>query len=193
MLEFNMIKLNTKKVARFELSAWIAHNEKDIDKLFQNLTSYYQELYQIDENSANKISQYWVQGAREHDNDDLSKALDPIEKAFQVLENSTNLGFDYSKVADLEVSWWRIHDELEFNPDKSQLEQAFSNLYAEIFNLDSKKLKYVGIFKAQATYEHDLAEDPKTDKSKIAFHWERCEVMLEKGYEELQEILNSKD
>jgi hypothetical protein len=181
MLEFNMIKLNTKKVARFELSAWIAHNEKDIDKLFQNLTSYYQELYQIDENSANKISQYWVQGAREHDNDDLSKALDPIEKAFQVLENSTNLGL------------WRIHDELEFNPDKSQLEQAFSNLYAEIFNLDSKKLKYVGIFKAQATYEHDLAEDPKTDKSKIAFHWERCEVMLEKGYEELQEILNSKD
>src|SRR5688500_14796382 len=98
MLEFNMIKLNTKKVARFELSAWIAHNEKDTDKLFQNLTSYYQELYQIDETSASNISEYWVQGAREHDNNDLSKALDPIEKAFQILKNSTNLNFDYSKV-----------------------------------------------------------------------------------------------
>ena len=37
------------------------------------------------------------------------------------------------KLGELEVGWWKLHDDLETKTDKSPLAEIFAKLYSEIF------------------------------------------------------------
>ena len=59
--------------------------------------------------------------------------------------------FDPKKLGEVEVGWWKLHDELEFEPNKIELVDLFAKLYSEIFSIDEKMLKNAGLLRAWAT------------------------------------------
>lgn len=67
--------------------------------------------------------------------------------------------------------WW-LHDDLEDDQDKSQLIQAFAELYAVMLSTDAEKTKLIGKYRAQATHFHDLAERKSASAEQIAKSWE---------------------
>ena len=182
--------MNTAEIAKWEILWWRAHHDKDMEKLKSGLSTWNRELFGISEESAaDEIAMQWLTAAKAHDERDLDKSLVPLTKAYSMLKDVTSFDFNPDLVAKYEVSWWGVHDRLEFEPDKSELAQCFADLFAALFSLDPGKLKSFGEYKANATYEHDLAEDSKTDQSKVEFHWKRAEIMLNRAYLELKALI----
>ena len=55
-----------------------------------------------------------------------------------------------------------------------------------MFGIDRNKLKIAGKLKAEATKEHDLAEDLNTKDDEIEKHWNKAEELLINFYSELK-------
>jgi len=181
----NNLNFNPNNVAKYELLWWQAHHIGNREKLFENLVKQLEEMYKMSQAEAEKAIGFIMLAVKYHDTENYKDAITKVEQYYLVIKNTASLNFDTKKVAELEVAWWQLHDELEVNPDKSSLAELFTKLYAAIFDIPEENLSLVGFFKALATYEHDLAEDPKTDPSRVEFHWKRTELMLQKFYEEL--------
>jgi len=76
--------------------------------------------------------------------------------------------------------------------DKSKLADAFVNLYSVVLNIDPSLLTNAGKYKAEATRQHDLAEDPLTPPKNVGTYWKNAEFNLISFYKELQKAINKK-
>lgn len=186
-----MIKFNPKKVGTVEYSWWKAHHEGDKKVLAENLLKQNILLYSLNKKEATQALSYLVEAVKAHDIRNWNKAVEAMGKYFQIIKVKTKLEFDTQEVAKLEIGWWKLHDLLEHSPDKSRLAKRFSSLYSKIFNIPSKNLLEAGKLRAQATHEHDLAEDPQTPKKAVGKHWKNTKSLLVQFYSELLKAINS--
>ncbi len=178
-------KFDPKKVGSFELKWWRAHNENDKEKMLKFLKLQYQNLFNLDSRTSELVLKYLLSAIESHNGQDFQTAQKEMTKFYEVITDKTGLNFDTKLAATYEVDWWELHDRLEHSADKSEITNLFQLLYSTMFSLDPKNLKCAAEYRTLATYEHDLAGDPLTDKSKVEFHWKRCAIFLERFYEEL--------
>ena len=173
-------------VGSLECQWWQAHNAKNKPLLLSLLKEQHVALYGLDSENSLEALKYLFDAVSDHDIRDWKSATEKAAMYYTVIKDKAGLSFDPQKAAELEVGWWKLHDELEYVEDKTSLANAFSLLYSEVFSIAKEQLQIAGELKAQATYEHDLAEDPNTPPQDIGEHWGKAESLLINFYQELQ-------
>ena len=184
------IELDPVQLGNLEVGWWKAHNEKDKPRMARLLVEQNVALYGFTPEEAQEALKSLAQGVNYHDTKEWDKAVNANTIYYQRVKKKTGLDFDPKEVAELEVGWWQLHDELEENPDKSQLAEAFAKLYAVQFGVDVKSMAEAGKLKAEATREHDLAEDPSIPSNEIDSHWNKAKKLLIDFYSELKTAIN---
>jgi hypothetical protein len=183
------INIDPVKLGELEVSWWRAHHEHNKPEMAQLLIEQNVVMYGFTPNEAKAALRLLVAGVNYHDTREWEKAIDAVERYYKTIKYKTDLGFNPRKLAELEVGWWQLHDKLEFNPDKSQLARAFANLYASLYSIDLEKMFKAGELKAEATHEHDLAEDPNTPSNEIDKHWNKAKKLLIEFYVEIKKVV----
>lgn len=186
------MKIDPVKLGNLEMAWWRAHNDQDKSKLARLLIEQNMLMYGLSQDEAKLALGDLIGGVNYHDLREWDKAIKAVTDYYQKIKSKSNLKYDPVIVAKLEVGWWRLHDELEHNPDKSKLAKAFAKLYSVQFNIEIDKLVKSGKLKAEATNEHDLAEDPNTPINEVEIHWERTKQLLIEFYTELYKNLLTK-
>lgn len=184
-----MININPQVFGKLEVGWWVAHNQKDKQKMYELLVAQTVQLYSLSEEVAKNALRELVLGVSYHDTREWDKAIDAVEIYYQKIKDGSGLKFDPRSIAELEVGWWRLHDDLENNPDKSQLALLFAKLYSGLYGIKESDLITAGNLKVQATREHDLAEDQNTPPDQINIHWKKAEELLVSFYEEIRRNL----
>ena len=186
------MKIDPVKLGNLEVGWWRAHNDQDKPKLAKLLVEQNMLMYGLTQDEAKSALGDLIGGVNYHDLREWDKAIKAVTDYYQKIKSKSNLKYDPVIVAKLEVGWWRLHDELEHNPDKSKLAKAFAKLYSVQFNIEIEKLVKAGKLKAEATNEHDLVENPNTPKTDIDSHWEKAKQLLIDFYTELSKQLTGK-
>lgn len=184
------IGIDPTQLGNLEVGWWKAHNDHDKPRMAQLLIQQNVALYGFTPEEAKTALQKLVEGVNCHDTREWDRAVDAVTDYYQRVKDKTDSSFDPRQVAELEVGWWQLHDKLEHNPDKTQLAEAFVKLYATQFGVDFKKMLKAGQLKAEATKEHDLAEDPSTESAEIDGHWSKANQLLIDFYGELKSVLS---
>ncbi len=182
----NKFNFNPIEVGQLEVGWWKAHNEKNKELMAKLLIEQSMKIYGFDKDEAKSALKELVTAVNYHDIREWGKAIEATTQYYLKIKNKTNLDYDPKEIAKLEVGWWQLHDKLENNPNKTELAKMFSKLYSKMFNIDGKKLIKAGKLKADATNEHDLAEDPQTKFNEIDDHWDNAETLLIDFYTELK-------
>jgi len=188
-----LIEFDPVEVGNQEVGWWRAHNEQDKQKMAQFLVRQHTLLYSMSEEEANQALRPLVEATKYHDIRDWDQAVERVTKYYEAIKKRASLDFDPKEMAKLEVGWWKLHDELEGNPDKSPLARAFAKLYATQFGIGLDKMRRVGELKAQATYEHDLAEESNISNEEAEKHWQKAGKLLVDFYTELKRVLSGKN
>lgn len=186
------VDFNPTQLGNLEVSWWRAHHEKDKTKMAQLLTEQNIVLYGFSEEEAKSALLDLINGVKNHDTRNWNQAIESVTSYYEKVKIKTHLTFNPKEMAILEVGWWQLHDELEFNPDKSKLALAFAKLYAAQFETSVESMMAAGKLKAAATKEHDLAEDPNTSTTEVGNHWGAAKQHLIDFYAELKRVLSDK-
>lgn len=184
------MKIDPIKLGNLEVSWWRAHNDHDKPKLARLLIEQNMLMYGLTQDEAKSALRDLIGGVNYHDSREWDKAVQAVTGYYQKIRDKSGLEYDSLVVAKLEVGWWRLHDELARNPDKSELAKAFAKLCAVQFNIKIEKMIKAGKLKAEATREHDFAEDPSTPKNEVEIHWEKAKQLLIKFYTELNKNIS---
>ncbi len=176
--------------AHAEYEFWRAHNDKDVPRLRDALESWTSELYGLDPEASAEAVEHLLEATQYHDVRDWDAATKCATDYYQVISERSDLHFSPRKAGALEVTWWRIHDELEHETDKTPLVEAFGRLYAEVFGVSPDVIREMSKFKTQATVEHDRAEGPDTLSDKVEGHWGAAAQALEQGYRVLKRAID---
>jgi len=184
------IELNPVQLGDLEVGLWKAHNEKNKSEMARLLVEHNVVLYGFTPQEAQEALKGLVQGVNYHDTREWDKAIEATTVYYQKIKDKAGLDFDPKEMAKLEVGWWKLHDELGDNSDKTQLAEAFAKLYATQFGVDMEEMKKAGQLKAEATREHDLAEEPNTSEDETEGHWDKANQLLIDFYTELNKVLS---
>ncbi len=184
------IEIDPIQLGNLEVGWWKAHNDHDKQRMAQLLVQQNVALYGFTLEEARTALQKLVKGVNYHDTREWDKAIEAVTDYYQKVKDKSGMEFDPEQVARLEVGWWQLHDEFEHNPDKSRLAEAFAKLYATQFGVDIEQMLKAGQLKAEATREHDLAEDPDTPQHEVDKHWDRANKLLIDFYSELKSVLS---
>lgn len=183
-------KFSPSRLGELEQGWWKAHHDHDSERMLQYLVDFNREFYGFDETGAVVAVEKLAAAAKFHDSRDWKFAQDAIEEYYRLVKDVSGLTFATRMMAELEIGWWKLHDDLEHEEDKTPLAQAFVSLFSEEFGIDLAKVQEAGRLKALATYEHDLAEDPTTPVDQVEAHWDKCRQALVGVYEELAKVLH---
>lgn len=181
------VKFDPKEIAKLELGWWKAHNDGDKKRLSFFLVKWSAKLYDVGDRSARKIVEILSTAVKCHNERSWQKAIEVLTEAYEMIKGKTKYVFSPAIVAQLEVNWWRIHDELENDLNKEILEKAFRDYYGEIYRLSELQAIKTAHWKTLATVAHDLAEKSKSkgDEDK---YWRLTEDYLVKVYQALREV-----
>ncbi len=184
------LTLNPESTARAEYEFWRAHDDKDPSRLRSALERWTGELYGLEPDVSAEAVGHLFGAVAAHDTREWDAAVEHAARYYAVIEKHSGLSFDPRQAGELEVAWWRIHDELEHEADKGPLVDAFSRLYAEVFGAPVDAVRQACELKAQATVEHDRAEDDGVDPEQAERHWHAAAECLRSSYTALQRNLN---
>ncbi len=184
-----MNDFNPERVAAAELAWWQAHNEKDAEALREGLERHTQALYGVGPEQAAAAVRHFVSAAGYHDRRDWPQAVEACEGFFAAIRQPGDT-FDPRLAAELEIGWWKLHDELEDEADKSPLIAQFEDLLAHLYEGEPQVYGEPARLRAEATVEHDLAEKPDVIATDAALHWQLAGERLRDYYRELAAVLS---
>jgi hypothetical protein len=186
------IKFDPVQVGKLEVGWWKAHNNKDRELMYKLLVEQHMALYGFSEEEAKEALGYFIKGVKFHDSRDWNKAIEAVKDYYQIIKSKLDLNFEVAVLAKLEINWWQLHDELEDNPNKIRLAETFADLYSAEFGFERLDMLDAGKLKAQATHEHDLAEEDGIGIKMVNKHWDDAERLLIEFYKELDKVVNEK-
>lgn len=182
-----MLDYNPKKAAHFEVRWWQAHHHGQKLRLAYFLLRHQMELFSVNFFVALKAVQFLVPAVHAHNYRKKEKAIQHVTEYYSFIKKYTHYTYQPQSVAEKEVEWWWIHDDLEHEKDKSSLTHAFANLYAELISRSQEQLMPSAEHRTQATIFHDRAEDQNTSIENVSLYWTKTEEQLEKFYSKLLE------
>ncbi len=185
------VQFKPEKTAELEINWWKAHNQNSKKELRKFSTQWIKELYNVGNDEAKEMTQTMFKAVTEgHNQRNWELAVNAMESFYSTALENMEADFDPRQVAELEVNWWQVHDDLEDSVDKLELEKAFSALYGELYQQSELQLREAVHWKAMATFEHDLAEKEGISKEKQEKHWQEAEKHLQNFYHELRKLVS---
>lgn len=178
------------KLGELEVGWWRAHGRGDKMSLLRLLTAAAVEQYGLSFLEKRAVI-HIVNAAKRHDQRDWTGAISELAKFYEAVQKKTGLDFGPNNVADKEVRWWRLHDELEKQEDKAPLTEAFIDLYSEIYGVDRELLRGAAEQRTLATVEHDKAEQKGITSEEAEKHWENAKEHLITFYTQLKEVVKT--
>ncbi len=176
-----------------EVATWRAHHEplpkeEKIEAITRSYSAYNKAIYGIDDKTSKEIMPYVLSALIFHDKGNSNQALEMVQRYYKAINEITGLGFDPEVVAKSEINWWIVHDQIELGEKTyNDLAKAFADLYSKVFTVEANVLIKACGFKAEATKEHDLAEN--LNKKDPQGHWIKAENNLVLFYTELIRVL----
>lgn len=183
------IKASAEELGEIEVGWWKAHNEGNKKELLALLLRQHKLIYSASKLEVLSAIKHLVKATQYHDRKDWNLAEKEAATYYSKIKPRSGLNFNPQKAAKLEVGWWKLHDDLEHEEDKSPLAKNFAQLYAEIFGLKEKSMEQAGKHKAEATRHHDLAEKPGISQKEAEGHWNKAEKFLIAFYREVKKEL----
>ncbi len=183
--------IDVARIANLEIATWRAHNNAEHALMASLFIEYNMSLYGIKKEVADQILPIMLEVVRFHDSGESEKSVDAAVRYYDLIKMNTDLKFDPKKIAELEIEWWKTHDELGKSKNIDDLAQVFTDLYSGIYGVGMEDLIRAGKLKAEATIEHDLAEDPLTLSSEVEGHWDKAKELLVSFYLEIGTALGN--
>jgi len=180
-----------EEVGGAEYGWWRAHNDRDYSKLAEFLTLQFSKQYGLSAEKAEMVSSSFLQAAKYHDQRDWEGATETITGVYRVIQKNTKLSFDPKVAGEREINWWRLHDELEDQEDKTPLTEAFMDLYSEIYGVDRELLRGAAEQRTLATVEHDKAEQEGITPKEAKEYWNNAKKHLITFYTQLKEVVET--
>src|SRR5436190_15070025 len=141
------------EVARLETAMWRSYYEKQRVRLFNEATELLRTQYHMTPVKANLVAYYAANAAfifkEGKQRSDYEKALPDLITFYNYLHNMSDIDFDVSKVARLELEWWIIHRERAKHAP-GDLERALAELQSAIYNVPVERLMEHGYLRAEA-------------------------------------------
>ncbi len=185
------VNFKPEKVAELEINWWKAHNEDNKEKMQVIFINWIKELYNVGNENATNMTKAMFRAVTEgHNQRNWELAVNAMETFYSIALENMKADFDPQRAAELETTWWQVHDKLEGCVNKLELEKAFSALYGEIYQQSELQLREAAHWKALATFEHDLAEKEGISNTEKEKHWQEAKKYLQKFYRELRELVS---
>src|SRR5436190_3911596 len=173
------------EVARLETAMWRSYYEKQRARLFNEATELLRTQYHVTPVKSNVVAYYAANAAfvfkEGQQRSDYEKALPDLITFYNYLHNMSDIDFDVSKVARLELEWWIIHRERAKHAP-GDLERALAELQSAIYNVPVERLMEHGYLRAEAM----TIRDTKADQGGVTeVDWARINELLRQSWRSL--------
>jgi len=178
-------EFDSDEVARLETAMWRSYYEKERVQLFNQLSKLLRTQYDLPLVRSNQVAYYAANAAfvfkEGKQRADYEEALPDLVKFYQSLRNISDIPFDASRAARLELEWWIIHRERAKHPP-GDLAHALAELQAEIYKIPIERLQEHGRLRAEAM----TIRDTKADTGGVTeADWAKIDELLHQSWRSL--------
>jgi len=179
------------EVARLETAMWRSYYEKQRVRLFNEATELLRTQYHLTPVKSNLVAYYAANAAfvfkGGKQRSDYEKALPDLVKFYSSLHSLSDIDFDVTKVAKLELEWWIVHRERARHPP-GDLDKALAELQAAIYNSPVERMMEHGRLRAEAmTIRDTRAEQGGVTET----DWARINELLRQSWRSLAAAVRS--
>ncbi len=151
--------LNPARLARYEKENYVAYYQKDWLMLLRISVGLVKESFGLSwlqaAYGAYLIARAEIAFAPFPEND-LPRATAFITRFYTFLKSVHHADFDPAHLARLELNWWIVHRKCFGNADNAELVDALAALYAEVYAVDSSKVREAARLRAAGMLYSDL-------------------------------------
>ena len=146
---------NATRVARLETTAWTAYYRHEWPRVLAASYGLVREAFNLTV-LGTVVGAWCVFRANvvwaPYPGNDPDRARRYMRRVYAMSQRRSQLGFDPTEAARLEVEWWRVHREGQHGNARSSaaLPEAVARLYAYIYSVDIDSVRESGRLRAEA-------------------------------------------
>ncbi|HEX7148951.1 MAG TPA: hypothetical protein VF512_15695 [Actinomycetota bacterium] len=167
------------EVARLETAMWRSYYDRRRLPLFGQLVALLQGQFHLQPLRAVALAGLAARAAAVFQvgasHDDYRRALPYLERYYGAIRAVSEIHFDPSRAAWLELEWWIVHREAVLHPP-GDLEHALAALAAELYQVPAERLWAHASRRAQAMTIRDHAAEREVGV--LDDDWDRIEAVL---------------
>jgi hypothetical protein len=181
--------LNPERVAYYEAAGWRAYYDHKWIKMLRLIVGLCQEQFGIPFPLSLLAGYYTTRASAawvpvDHDE---QRVLRYLEKFYQLARRFSDLKFDPSHVAALELHYFDVHRRLSGTSEKAEFLQTLIDLHSAIFGLSSEQVKESAEWRLLAATTVDLiTSHTSTD---VEGDWAKLEEYLCRCYRSIEHAL----
>lgn len=184
-------EFDADEVARLETAMWRSYYEKRRLQLFNQLSELLRTQYNMPLIRSNRVAYNAAKAAfvfqRGKERSDYEKALPDLIAFYSAIREMSDLPFDVSRTARLELEWWIIHRErARHAPD--DLARALAELQSAIYGVPVDQLMDHGRLRAEAM----TIRDNKAEAGGVSEEdWVRIDTLLHASWQSLKRTVKA--
>jgi hypothetical protein len=184
-------QFNSDEVARLETAMWRSYYDKERVKLFNELSELLRTQYNLPLLRSNLVAYQASKAAfvfkEGRNRTDYEKALPNLVNYYSEIRKVSDINFDVSWAAQLELEWWIVHRERKKHA-AGDLDRALAELPAEIYQVPVEQMMEHARFRAEAmTIRDDKAEAGGVSEE----DWRKIEELLRASWASLSKSVNA--
>jgi hypothetical protein len=167
------------EVARLETAMWRSYYDRRRLPLFGQLVALLQDQFHLQPLRAVALAGLAARAAAVFQvgasHDDYRRALPYLERYYAGIRAASEVPFDPTRAAELELAWWIVHREVDDHPP-GDLEAALADLAAELYQVPAERLGVHAARRAEA-----MAIRDRTSRREVGVlddDWDRIEAVL---------------
>lgn len=187
-----MRAFDANEVARLETAMWRSYYGREKFKLYAQLTELLQTQYNLPFLRSNTVAYQASRAAfvfkDGHNRAEYERALPYLVSFYNAIHKVSDIPFDVSRAARLELEWWIIHRERNQHAP-GELDRALAELPAEIYGIPAERLMEHARLRAEAMTIRDTEADAEgvTEED-----WANIDELLHASWRSLSEAVNSR-
>lgn len=186
-----MRSFDPDEVARLETAMWRSYYQKERVKLFNELSELLRTQYNLPLIRSNTVAFQASKAAfvfkDGHKREDYEKAMPNLINFYQEIRQVSDINFDVTRAARLELEWWIVHRERKKHA-AGDLDKALAELPAELYQMPVEKMMEHARLRAEAmTIRDDRAEAGGVTEA----DWKKIDDLLHESWRALYKTVNS--
>lgn len=178
-------EFDADEVARLETAMWRSYYEKQRLRLFNQLSELLGTQYNMPLVRSNQVAYYAANAAfvfqKGKQRADYEKALPDLIRFYDSVRKMSDIPFDITRAAQLELEWWIIHRQRARHAP-GDLARSLADLQAEIYHVPVERLMEHGRLRAEAM----TIRDTKAEAGGVSeADWAKIDELLHQSWRSL--------